>query len=242
MRGAVTAYPNMCDVAVVGAGPAGAWTAHELARRGARVLMFDPSHPREKPCGGGVTGRALALVGGAVDVSLLPSVAIDRATFRDDSGRTVDVALRQDTARDGARRREPHRIRREHPRRGAQGGRDARRRSRAERVARRRPVSPRDVRRSVPRRPARRAPTAQTAWCGADSPAPFTRSQLSIATGFFAHGVTSDRDRHRTCRAIRPATSGPFRGRIILPSVSARRRISASSRRHASRKNRPLDR
>jgi geranylgeranyl reductase family protein len=92
--------PNTCDVAVVGAGPAGAWAARELARRGARVLIFDPSHPREKPCGGGVTGRALALLGDSVDVSRLPSVAIDRAIFRDASGRTVDVHL----CRDGTER------------------------------------------------------------------------------------------------------------------------------------------
>ena len=58
----------MIDAAVVGAGPAGAWAAYSLATRGARVLLIDPSHPREKPCGGGVTGRALALVRPAVHV------------------------------------------------------------------------------------------------------------------------------------------------------------------------------
>ncbi len=52
----------MYDVAIVGAGPAGAWTARSLVRLGARVLLLDGSHPREKPCGGGITGRALALV------------------------------------------------------------------------------------------------------------------------------------------------------------------------------------
>src|SRR5262249_42453789 len=49
------------DFAIVGAGPSGSWTATLLARSGANVLLIDPSHPREKPCGGGVTGRALAL-------------------------------------------------------------------------------------------------------------------------------------------------------------------------------------
>ena len=61
------------DVAIVGAGPAGAWTACCLARRGASVLLIDPSHPREKPCGGGITPRALALVAGALDVAT-PSI------------------------------------------------------------------------------------------------------------------------------------------------------------------------
>ncbi len=42
-------------VAVVGAGPAGSLAALRLARAGHRVELFDPSHPREKPCGGGVT-------------------------------------------------------------------------------------------------------------------------------------------------------------------------------------------
>lgn len=48
------------DVLVVGAGPAGSATAIHLARGGARVLLADRAvFPRDKPCGGGVTGRAL---------------------------------------------------------------------------------------------------------------------------------------------------------------------------------------
>ena len=50
------------DIAVVGGGPAGAWTAYILARRGARVAIVDGSHPREKPCGGGLSARALELL------------------------------------------------------------------------------------------------------------------------------------------------------------------------------------
>jgi geranylgeranyl reductase family protein len=71
----------MIDVAIVGAGPAGARAAYVLARRGVRVTMFDGSHPREKPCGGGVTGRALALVGDAVDPAVLPRTVIRTARF-----------------------------------------------------------------------------------------------------------------------------------------------------------------
>jgi geranylgeranyl reductase family protein len=51
------------DVIVAGAGPAGAIAARDLARGGARVALVDGSFPREKPCGGGVTARALALIG-----------------------------------------------------------------------------------------------------------------------------------------------------------------------------------
>jgi geranylgeranyl reductase family protein len=48
------------DVLVVGAGPAGSATALRLARHGARVLLADRARfPRDKPCGGGLTGRAL---------------------------------------------------------------------------------------------------------------------------------------------------------------------------------------
>src|SRR5215213_10502209 len=47
------------DVAIVGAGPAGATTAYRLARAHARVLLVDKVRfPRDKPCGGGVTTRA----------------------------------------------------------------------------------------------------------------------------------------------------------------------------------------
>lgn len=43
------------NIAVVGAGPAGAFCAERLAALGHRVDIYDPTHPREKPCGGGVT-------------------------------------------------------------------------------------------------------------------------------------------------------------------------------------------
>jgi len=71
----------MIDVAVVGGGPAGARAAYVLARHGARVTIFDGSHPREKSCGGGVTGRALALVIDAIDPATVATTAIRRARF-----------------------------------------------------------------------------------------------------------------------------------------------------------------
>jgi len=46
------------DVAVIGGGPAGSVLAHRIAVGGANVVIFDPSHPREKPCGGGISARA----------------------------------------------------------------------------------------------------------------------------------------------------------------------------------------
>ncbi len=45
------------EVAIVGGGPAGSTCAYELARAGVNVALFDHSHPREKPCGGAISGR-----------------------------------------------------------------------------------------------------------------------------------------------------------------------------------------
>lgn len=51
------------SVVVVGAGPAGATTAHRLAERGARVELLEAHRlPRRKLCGGGLTPKAQALV------------------------------------------------------------------------------------------------------------------------------------------------------------------------------------
>ena len=80
------------DVAVVGGGPAGAWSSYRLARGGVRVAVIDGSHPREKPCGGGVTQRALEIVQDAVAERRLPAVPIDGATFGYE-GRSARCAL-----------------------------------------------------------------------------------------------------------------------------------------------------
>jgi geranylgeranyl reductase family protein len=47
------------DVVIVGAGPAGANCALELAKKGIYPTVFDHSHPREKPCGGGISSLAI---------------------------------------------------------------------------------------------------------------------------------------------------------------------------------------
>src|ERR1700722_7699118 len=47
------------SIAIVGGGPAGALAATLLAQRGRRVLLFDEKLAWEKPCGGGVTYKAL---------------------------------------------------------------------------------------------------------------------------------------------------------------------------------------
>jgi len=82
------------DVAIVGAGPAGARAAFVLARAGARVTIFDPSHPREKPCGGGVTGRALSLVADAIAPGDCPATVVRSVRFTSGAGaRSASVPL-----------------------------------------------------------------------------------------------------------------------------------------------------
>jgi geranylgeranyl reductase family protein len=69
------------DVLVVGAGPAGSATAIRLARAGARVLLADRARfPRDKPCGGGLTGRALGQA--PCDVEPVVEHVVDRFALR----------------------------------------------------------------------------------------------------------------------------------------------------------------
>src|SRR6478736_278917 len=68
VRGPTIQGVERFDVLVVGAGPAGSATAIHLARGGARVLLAEKARfPRDKPCGGGLTGRAVRVLPCAVD-------------------------------------------------------------------------------------------------------------------------------------------------------------------------------
>jgi len=197
---------DVADVAIVGAGPAGAWAAYSLARRGARVAIFDPSHPREKPCGGGVTGRALALVADAIDRSGLQARLIRRARFVDAAtGQSASVPLgNTGTLRpeDGTPRGVPSR------RAGlvvaSRAAFDAALLA-AARQAGATVVGARVTEIASARRGIRIETTGGARRAGfligADGAnslvrrrlaRPFRRDELSIATGYFAHGVTSD--------------------------------------------------
>jgi geranylgeranyl reductase family protein len=75
------------DVLVAGAGPAGSSTAIHLARAGATVLLADKARfPRDKPCGGGLTGRALKRI--PVDPSPVVERDVDRFELRLRYGRS----------------------------------------------------------------------------------------------------------------------------------------------------------
>lgn len=72
-----------CDMAVIGAGPAGTTAARLLAAGGRRVLLLERERlPRHKACGGGLPPRTLAALGLSVPTELLypvTSVALDGA-------------------------------------------------------------------------------------------------------------------------------------------------------------------
>jgi flavin-dependent dehydrogenase len=175
-----------------------------LARAGARVTMFDASHPREKPCGGGVTGRALALVASAVDPGGFPRTTIGSARFTaagvqsdvprpvhrteirtescpptialDDEALVVASRVAFDTALLTAAERAGAQVERARVRDIAVDNRSVRlETSRGTRSASF--VIGADGANSLVRRKLAR---------------PFGRAELSIATGFFAHGITSD--------------------------------------------------
>jgi geranylgeranyl reductase family protein len=48
------------DIVIVGGGPSGAYLGYLLAKNGKKPIIFDHSHPREKPCGGGISYLALS--------------------------------------------------------------------------------------------------------------------------------------------------------------------------------------
>jgi geranylgeranyl reductase family protein len=178
------------DVAVVGGGPAGAWAASKLAAGGAGVALIDGTHPREKPCGGGVTGRALALLGSSVG-QVAEGVPIESAGFTY-GGRTVEVPLT--AAATGLRLAVV-------PRRGFDARLVERARSAGAVILRTRVVDVAPA--GAGWRISTRDGHVDARWViGADGPAslvrrrvsaPFAREDLSIAAGYYLHGVTSRR-------------------------------------------------
>ena len=84
------------DIAVIGAGPAGAAVATRAARGGAKVVVFEKArYGRDKVCGDGLTPRAVAA---------LEEVPIEKLAA---GLRSKDAAVRAASATSAARRRAP---------------------------------------------------------------------------------------------------------------------------------------
>ncbi len=84
-------------IAIVGGGPAGAFAAELLATGGRKVLLFDEKLAWEKPCGGGLTHKALhqyPFLGEARSQSKF----IQRCLLRSPSGRRARFDLRHPVA------------------------------------------------------------------------------------------------------------------------------------------------
>jgi geranylgeranyl reductase family protein len=95
------------DAIVVGAGPAGSTTAYRLASSGARVLLLDRARfPRDKPCGGGLTIRAVR----QLPVTPQPVVehVVDRMGFRLRYGTRFERSSREPIVLMTQRRRLDH--------------------------------------------------------------------------------------------------------------------------------------
>lgn len=81
------------EIAIIGAGPAGAHLATRLASEGREVLLFDPKGAWEKPCGGGVPTRALREFAFILESTDYPRKLVRRITMISPLGRRVSLTL-----------------------------------------------------------------------------------------------------------------------------------------------------
>jgi flavin-dependent dehydrogenase len=79
-------------IAIIGARLSGSYAGLLLSRQGHEVFLFDDSTGREKPCGGGVTGKALNTIAWFNDLRL-PHTKIRTMRMTDRQGDSVDLAL-----------------------------------------------------------------------------------------------------------------------------------------------------
>jgi geranylgeranyl reductase family protein len=176
-------------IAIIGSGPAGAMAAFRLARAGAAVTLFDHSHPREKPCGGGLTARALALIADVVDLGSLPGVAA-RSALVEAQDRQAEVPLPGSGATNSLVMFSRAQLDAALTRAAVSAG------------ARLRPEKAIDVTMGGTRMIVRTPTCTYDAdfVIGADGAnslvrkrfaSPFSRKQLSVSAGFFVHGVSS---------------------------------------------------
>lgn len=81
------------EIAIVGAGPAGAHLASRLAAEGRDVVLFDPKGAWEKPCGGGVPTRAIREFSYLLEASNYPHKLVRRITMISPLERRVSLTV-----------------------------------------------------------------------------------------------------------------------------------------------------
>lgn len=81
------------EIAIIGAGPAGAHLASRLADEGRDVILFDPKGAWEKPCGGGVPTRAIREFAFLLERSGYPRKLVRRITMISPLERRVTLTL-----------------------------------------------------------------------------------------------------------------------------------------------------
>jgi geranylgeranyl reductase family protein len=83
------------EIAIIGAGPAGAHLASRLAAEGRDVVLFDPKGAWEKPCGGGVPTRAIREFAFMLESSSYPRKLVRQITMISPLERRVTLTLDQ---------------------------------------------------------------------------------------------------------------------------------------------------
>jgi flavin-dependent dehydrogenase len=83
------------EIGIVGGGPAGAHAATELANAGRDVILFEPKGAWEKPCGGGVTSRALREFQFLCEGPQYPRTLVSRLTLVSPIDRRLTVDLKE---------------------------------------------------------------------------------------------------------------------------------------------------
>jgi flavin-dependent dehydrogenase len=81
------------EIAIIGAGPAGAHLASRLAAEGRDVVLFDPKGAWEKPCGGGVPTRAIREFAFILESSGYPRKLVRQITMISPLDRRVTLTL-----------------------------------------------------------------------------------------------------------------------------------------------------
>lgn len=84
-------------IAVVGGGPAGSLAAEQLARAGRKVILFDERLAWEKPCGGGITQKALTQYPFLQDATIERNI-VAACEFISPAGRRTTIPLDQPIA------------------------------------------------------------------------------------------------------------------------------------------------